>query len=199
MSSSLKKKSLRCVAGLSLGQVWEESIFCSNKVLSSRLLLPISFSNLCAIAATGVASYPLLPSSPCSDSDEEDFSDLENHETSRMRYLPLRSNNPPRPHTGGPPPLRGMRGGRGIGPRGGPRSHRGTARSYSSESSRHVGAGVHQPLTGHTVSSPFPSPHLSNDSDVFSLQCKFIVTWTGQKREILLAFSHFVFLCFCVK
>jgi len=176
----------------------EKSPFlCWNEVLSFQIL-PISLSYLCAIAATGVASYPLLPSSPCSDSDEEDFSDLENQETSRMRYQPLRSNNPPRPHVGGPPPQRGMRGGRGIGPRGGPRSHRGTARSYSSESSRHVGVGVHQPLTGHTVSSPFPSPHLSNDSDVFSLQRKFIVTWTGQKRDSTSFAPLFVFLCFSV-
>ncbi len=181
--------------GLNLGQIWKSLYFCSNEVLSSRIL-PISLSTLCAIAATGVASYPLLPSSPCSDSDE-DFSDLENHETSRMRYQPLRSNNPPRPHAGGPPPQRGIRGGRGIGPRGGPRSHRGTARSYSSESSRHVGAGLHQPLTGHTVSSPFPSPHLSNDSDVFSLQRKFIVRWT-QERYLLLSLPIrlSVFQCF---
>ena len=135
------------------------------------------FSSSCPlpISAAGIGSYPFLPS--CSDSDEEDLSDLETlqDESSRMRYQPLRSANPPRP---GPPPQRGMRGTRGSGPRGGPRSHRGTARSYSSESSRHVGAGGHQLPATHTVSSPFPTPHLSTDSDVFSLQRKLIFTWT---------------------
>ena len=146
----------------------------------SFFLPAFSFSSLpfpvhLPISAAGAGSYPFLAS--CSDSDEEDLSDLETlqDESSRMRYQPLRSSNPPRP---GPPPQRGMRGTRGAGPRGGPRSHRGTARSYSSESSRHVAVGVGSHLlpATHTVSSPFPTPHLSTDSDVFSLQRKLIFT-----------------------
>jgi len=120
-------------------------------------------------AASGVTSYPHHPSSP--DSDEgNDLSDLDplhdDPSASRMRYKQLRS-NPPRPHPG-PPPQRGMRG-RGGMPRGGPRGSRGAPRSFSSESSRHPGALL--PAT-HTVSAPFPTSHLSNDSDAFSSQRK---------------------------
>jgi hypothetical protein len=146
--------------------------------------------------AAGVANtYPLQqPSSPCSDSDEEDFSDLEalqneSLEASRMRYKPLRS-NPPRPNTG-PPAMRGMRGARGGGPRGGPRSHRGTARSYSSESSRQVGGSGNQLPATHTVSAPFPSPHLSMDGECFSLQRK----WLMLSNHVLLLLSNTCYCC----
>ena len=146
-------------------------------------------------AAGAANTYPLhQPSSPCSDSDDEDFSDLdalqnESLEASRMRYKPLRS-NPPRPNTG-PPAMRGMRGARGAGPRGGPRSHRGTARSYSSESSRQVVGGGNQLPATHTVSAPFPSPHLSMDGECFSLQRKWLML---SDHVLLLLMSDHVLL-----
>ena len=140
------------------------------------VLFPFNFLPMANYVAGAANTYQ--PSSPCSDSDDEDFSDLEalqneSLEASRMRYKPLRS-NPPRPNTG-PPAMRGMRGSRGAGPRGGPRSHRGTARSYSSESSRQVVGGGNQLPATHTVSAPFPSPHLSMDGECFSLQRKWLM------------------------
>ena len=159
------------------------------------VLFPLNFLPMANYAAGAANTYPLQqPSSPCSDSDDEDFSDLEalqneSLEASRMRYKPLRS-NPPRPNTG-PPAMRGMRGSRGAGPRGGPRSHRGTARSYSSESSRQVvGVGNQLPAT-HTVSAPFPSPHLSMDGECFSLQRKWLML---SDHVLLLLMSDHVLL-----
>ena len=156
------------------------------------VLLPLNFLPMANYAAGAANTYQ--PSSPCSDSDDEDFSDLEalqneSLEASRMRYKPLRS-NPPRPNTG-PPAMRGMRGTRGAGPRGGPRSHRGTARSYSSESSRQVVGGGNQLPATHTVSAPFPSPHLSMDGECFSLQRKWLML---SDHVLLLLMSDHVLL-----
>ena len=148
-----------------------KSLFLFSFFLLSLPLLPISFPfPPLLVTAAAAASYPRHQSSP--ESDEEDLSDLDTLQdettSSRHRYKQLRS-TPPRP-TPGPPPQRGMRGARGGGPpRGGPRGNRGTARSYSSESSRQPGVLL---TATHTVSAPFPTSHLPNDGDVFSVQCK---------------------------
>jgi hypothetical protein len=87
---------------------------------------------------------------------------------------------------GGPPGglSRGARGHRPMGPRGGPRSHRGNVRSFS-ESSRKVEGGCHQKPAGHTVSAPFPSPYLSPENDVFSANRK-------SDRQSSFKFPHFL-------